>query len=438
MSGTLSPALDAALERLAKLHPKKIDLSLGRMERVLAALEHPERRLPPLIHVAGTNGKGSVVAYLRAMLEACGLRVHVYTSPHLVSFRERIRLAGSLISDKHLIGILNRVEKAAGDEPLTFFEATTAAAFLAFAETPADALILEVGLGGRLDATNVVDQPVSTVVTRVDVDHQEFLGRSVQDIAAEKAGIAKKGVPFITLQDEKAVLNILADKARLAGGVPILGGEHWKASISGAELHYEDARGKLDLPLPKLSGLHQAENAALAIATLRHQKTWPVPKSALRAGLGWASWPARLQRLIKGPLPQQLPNGAVLWLDGGHNPSAGRALAKTFKAQTDPERPFYLILGMLENKDVEGFLKPFKGFATAVYGIPIEGETCHSPAHIATTASSLGITGRPANHFDAALKAIAAQGDRPPPVVLIAGSLYLAGHVLQANGWTPS
>ncbi|MFZ5608123.1 MAG: bifunctional folylpolyglutamate synthase/dihydrofolate synthase [Pseudomonadota bacterium] len=437
MTVLVSPALDAALDRLARLHPKRIDLSLARMRRVLAALDHPEKRLPPVVHVAGTNGKGSVVAYVRASLEAAGYRVHVYTSPHLMVFNERIRLAGKLIGDELLIDCLTTVEQANGGEALTFFEATSAAAFVAFARTPADALVMEVGLGGRLDATNVIDAPVSTIVTRVAIDHQEFLGRSLAAIAAEKAGIAKRDVPFVTAQPDKAVTDVLVKTARAAGARPIIASEHWRAASDGKMLNYEDARGKVALPLPKLAGAFQAENAALALAALRHQRQWKLPVSALKAGLGWANWPARLQRLAKGPLPALMPPGSVLWLDGGHNPAAGQVLAREFKSLLPPERALFLVVGMMATKDASGFLKPFVGQARAVHTVAIEGEACHPPAAIAAAASALGIPGRPAASVGAALKAIAEEGSRPPPVVLITGSLYLAGQVLAANGWTP-
>ncbi|MGD8325419.1 MAG: folylpolyglutamate synthase/dihydrofolate synthase family protein [Sphingomonadales bacterium] len=416
--------VDKALKRLSQLHPKKIDLSLGRMRRVLKALGHPERKLPPVFHVAGTNGKGSTVAFLRAMLEAAGKSVHVYTSPHLVRFNERIRLNGKLVGDEELVSLLDEVEKAAADGPLTFFEATTAAAFLGFSKHPADALILEVGLGGRLDATNVVDNPVSTLITPISLDHQEFLGNNLGQIAREKAGIARENVPLIIGAQPKDIEKTLSLQAKTAGAFLIKSGTHWSIAykknadgdITGVQ--YKDARGTLDLPKPRLLGDHQWENAALAIAALRHQKAIEVPDSALKAGMGWAKWPARMQKL-----PADFP----LYLDGGHNPAGAKMAAKAMQQMKPQIWAPVLILGMLKNKDVAGYLKAFKlSFSPRVIAVPIAGETCHDPQDIVKAAEHLGLKASAASGFEEALGRVTKDNH-----VLIAGSLYLAGQVLK-------
>lgn len=422
--------VEKALERLSQLHPKKIDLSLGRMRQVLKALGHPERNLPPVFHVAGTNGKGSTTAFLRAMLEAAGKSVHVYTSPHLVRFNERIRLNGKLIDDATLVSVLDEVERASAGAPLTFFEATTAAAFLAFSRAPADALILEVGLGGRLDATNVVDKPLSTIITPISLDHQEFLGDSLGQIAREKAGIARENVPLIIGPQPEQVQKALSVQAKTIGALSIEADTHWSISfqltpehdVAGVE--YKDARGIIELPRPGLPGSHQWENAALAIAALRHQKAIDVSESALKAGIGWVKWPARMQKL-----PANFP----LYLDGGHNPQGAKTAAATFQENRLKDWKPILIVGMLKNKDVEGYLKAFKAhFSPHVIGIPIEGENCHDPEYIAETAQKLGLQASTASKFQEALEHI-----KPDNHVLIAGSLYLAGQVLKAFGIEP-
>jgi len=417
--------VEKALERLSQLHPKKIDLSLGRMRQVLKALGHPERNLPPVFHVAGTNGKGSTVAFLRAMLEAAGKSVHVYTSPHLVRFNERIRLNGKLISDAALVSVLDEVEKAAAGAPLTFFEATTSAAFLAFSRTPADALILEVGLGGRLDATNMVDKPLSTLITPISLDHQEFLGNSLGQIAREKAGIARENVPLIIGPQPSEVQKALSIQAKTTGALAIEADTHWSIHFQltpqndVANVQYKDARGVIELPRPGLSGIHQWENAALAIAALRHQKTIEISESAIKAGIGWVKWPARMQRL---------PAAYPLYLDGGHNPQGAKTAAATFQDNRPKDWKPILILGMLKNKDVEGYLAAFKAhFSPHVIGIPIEGENCHDPEFIAERAQKLGLQNSTASDFQQALEQV-----KPDNHVLIAGSLYLAGQVLRA------
>jgi dihydrofolate synthase / folylpolyglutamate synthase len=431
-------ALDALLAQALELHPQRMDLSLGRIERLLARLGNPHERLPPVFHVAGTNGKGSTVAFIRACLEASGRRVHAYTSPHLVRFNERIRLAGQLIGDATLIALMRDVLSLNAGEPITFFELTTAVAFLAFEREPADAVVLEVGLGGRLDATNVVRRPAVTGIAQLGLDHQQWLGNTILEIAGEKAGIAKPGVPMVLSRYPKTVTARIGEVAGPAGAKLIVRGLDWDAAHYEGQLHYRDTSLKVALPMPRLPGSHQLDNAALAVAMLRHQNALPMPDSAFRAGMGWAEWPARLQRLERGPLTNRLPPGAEVWLDGGHNPAAGRVLADAFRAHNLAERPFYLVLGMLAAKDAAGFLKPFAGRATAVYAVPIADHAAYEPPALAGIAKDAGLPGLAAADVADALTQIARGADRArPPVVLIAGSLYLAGEVLAANGYVP-
>ncbi len=348
---------DPVLERLKGLHPKVIDLSLDRVHRLLAALDHPERRLPPVVHVAGTNGKGSTVAFLRAMLEAAGYRVHVYTSPHLVRFHERIRLAGTLIDDTHLAALLEECETANAGGPITFFEVTTVAAFLAFSRVPADVVLLETGLGGRLDATNVIDRPAVTAITRISYDHRQFLGKSLLEIASEKAGIFKPGVPVVLAEQPAAdALKALTLRAT-AIAAPI---QPWTATPQPGGFRFESAKRRVDLPMPGLPGAHQIGNAGLALACLDHLPL-AVDDAAVRRGLAAVEWPARLQRLTRGPLADSLPPDWELWLDGGHNDSAGEVLARQAvdwsvadDSRAGPHggrRPLLLIYGMLASKD---------------------------------------------------------------------------------------
>lgn len=429
------PVLDALLKAAYALHPSEIDLTLGRLERLLARLGNPQLKLPPVFHVAGTNGKGSTVAYVRACLEAQGLRVHVYTSPHLIRFNERIRIAGHLVSDEMLIDLLRDVLARNAGQPITFFELTTALAFLAFAREPADACVVEVGLGGRMDATNVIPAPLVTGIAQLGLDHQQWLGNTILEIAGEKAGIAKKGVPLVLSRYPKAVTARIAEVGAVAGARLQIRGEDWDAASYEGALHYRDKDGKLALPLPRLPGAHQHDNAALAVAMLRAQNQISVAEPALRAGLGWADWPARLQRLETGPLVEVLPAGSQLWVDGGHNPAAGRALADAIRTQVPPGRPLQLVVGMLGSKDAAGFLKPFSGAATAVYTVPIAGHAAHDPADLASVAQGAGLPGIRSDGLAGALAMIARGADRErPPVVLIAGSLHLAGEALAANG----
>ena len=434
-----NPAVQRQLDRLAALSPGADVLGLERISDLLARLGDPHERLPPVFHVAGTNGKGSTCAFLRAALEAAGLKAHVYTSPHLVRFNERIRVAGHLIDDEALAPLLEETLDSAGDMEISFFEATTAAAFLAFSRQPADACIVEVGLGGRLDATNVIAAPAVCGIAQLGVDHQQFLGNRIEDIAAEKAGIAKRGVPLVTQHYPERLAERIAETASAAGADWLPRGDRWDAIVYRRSLHYRDSRGKLQLPLPRLKGDHQAMNAALAVAMLRTQKALTVREPALRAAIGWADWPGRLQRLAAGPLAGRLAPGSELWLDGGHNPAAARAVADFFRGHVPSERPFHIVMGLLANKDMAGVLKPFANRAATLHAVPVPGHAHHAPADLAAAARGSGLTAMAAADVESALGWIARHTDRArPPVVLILGSLYLAGEVLNSNGQAPT
>jgi dihydrofolate synthase/folylpolyglutamate synthase len=433
------PRVQKQLDRLAKLSPGEDVLGLERIATLLDRLGNPERALPPVFHVAGTNGKGSTCAFLRAALEASGRKVHAYTSPHLVRFNERIRIAGTLIEDGLLADLLEEVLGVADGVQASFFEVTTAAAFLAFARTPADACIVEVGLGGRLDATNVIPAPAVCGIAQLGLDHQFFLGKSIESIAAEKAGIAKAGVPLVTQHYPDRIGNRIGEAAAEAGALWLPRGGAWDAVVYQQRLHYRDEAGKLDLPLPRLQGAHQAMNAALAVAMLRHQDGLAIRDSALRAAMGWAEWPARLQRLAKGPLHDLLPAGSELWLDGGHNPAAARAVADFFRGYVPADRPFHIVFGLLENKDAKGVLKPFRNRAITLHTIPVEGHPHHAPAALTAIAREEGISAVTAQNVEGALGWIARHADRArAPIVLILGSLYLAGDILRKNDQPPS
>lgn len=436
--GGASAPIDAIFARLLALHPKLIDLSLDRMWRLLEKLGHPERRLPPLIHVAGTNGKGSTVAFMRAMLEAAGKRVHVYTSPHLVRFNERIRLAGRLVDDATLIEALDRTEKANGGEPITFFEITTAVAFLLFSEVPADVLLLEVGLGGRLDATNVIDTPLASVITPVSIDHVDFLGETIEAIAGEKAGIIKPGVPVIVARQRDAARRVIERQAaRMKAPLHVMG-EDFQAYEEAGRLIVSDEDGLVDLPRPRLVGPHQIENAGLAVEALR-VAGFALPPAALDEGIRSADWPARLQRLGPGPLTAHAPAGVDIWLDGGHNAAGGQALASALADIEDRvPRPLVMIVGMLGTKDSTGFLAPFAGLARELIAVPVPGEhRGRPPEDVAAAGAASGIPVSTAPSVAAALDGLAAYPTAPPPRVLITGSLYLAGTVLAENGSLP-
>lgn len=416
---------DAILTRLMTLHPKIIDLTLDRLTRLLDTLGNPERRLPPVIHLAGTNGKGSTQAMIRAGLEADGLRVHAYTSPHLARFHERIRLAGELISEPALMALLDECEAANGGENITFFEVTTAAAMLAFARTPADFTLLEVGLGGRLDATNVIDAPALTIITPVSIDHQQYLGETLPEIAGEKAGILKRRVPCIVGPQQEAALEVIEARAARLGAPLFVHGQHWHASEERDRLIFQDEDGLLDLPLPILPGPHQIENAGAAIAALRVLK-----KGNPEAAVTRATWPARMQRLSTGPLTEAAPE-AEIWLDGGHNPAGGKAVAATLARM--PARETHLICGMLNTKDVGGYLTPIAPQIASLTAVSIPGEANTLPVEATEAAAKAsGMTARSSVDVLTALREITARNPRAR--VLICGSLYLAGQILKENG----
>jgi len=457
--------IDSIVARLTALHPKRIDLSLDRVQRLLAALDHPERKLPPVIHVAGTNGKGSTIAFLRAILEAAGQRVHVYTSPHLVRFNERFRLGaqpqpdvsdfghsmsntgkpefgyeGRLVSDDELTATLEECERANAGAPITVFEITTAAGLLLFARHPADVLLLEVGLGGRLDATNVVDQPLATIITRISIDHTDFLGDTLDKIAAEKAGILKRGVPAIVAAQSRDALAVIERQAAKLSAPLKIAGEDWTATEERGRLVYQDETGLLDLPAPKLYGRHQFENAGLAIAALRAIKPFKIPPAAFEAGMIKAEWPARLHRLGQGGLVELAPAGSELWLDGGHNPDGGRAVAAALAdLEERVSRPLVLIVGMLASKDCEGFLRNFTGLARRLIAVPVPGaENGLSAEAVADAARAIGLPATSRDNLTEALETARKLDLDPPPRILITGSLYLAGEVLRENGTPPS
>jgi len=418
---------DILLDRMMSLHPKIIDLTLDRMWRILAALDNPQARIPPVIHIAGTNGKGSTQAMIRTGLEGAGRKVHAYTSPHLTRFHERIRLAGELIDEAQLSDILDRCLAANGPDPITYFEITTAAGFAAFAETPADYTLLEVGLGGRLDATNVIDTPALTIITPIDLDHQQFLGDTLTEIAGEKAGIIKRGVPCVVgPQQDEAMEVIEATAARL--GAPILAhGQHWHFWEERGRYIFQDERGLLDLPMPNLVGPHQMQNAGSAVAALRYLG---FDEHACEAALSRTQWPARMQRLRKGPLIDAAPK-AEIWLDGGHNPHAARAIARSFEGL--PKRPTHLICGMLNTKDVAGYMSPLADWAQSLHAVSIPGQTATlSALETVEAAKRVGINAVEAASVTQALEQILAEDSEAR--VLICGSLYLAGEILKENG----
>jgi dihydrofolate synthase/folylpolyglutamate synthase len=422
------PQVQAQLDRLSKLSPAGDRLGLERIAALLDRLGRPQDALPPVFHVAGTNGKGSTVAFLRAALEASGHSVHAFTSPHLVRVNERIRIAGRLIADDELARLLAEViDAGAGIEP-SFFEVAAAAALLAFARTAADACILEVGLGGRLDATNVVEQPLVTGIANLALDHQQFLGNGLPDIAGEKAAIAKRGVPLVTQLYPPASGSKIEDIARERGAIWLPRGGVWDAIARQGKLRYRDEQGELVLPLPRLPGRHQAMNAALAIAMLRHQQKLEVPPSALSAAMGWADWPARLQRLAPGPLTGE----REVWLDGGHNPSAARQIATFVKHRFADGRPLHLIFASLATKDPPGMLEPFLGLVERVHAVPIPDHACFTPSDLVEVAGQLGIPADAHDSVEEALRSVP-QAAR----VMIFGSLYLAGAVLAENDQVP-
>lgn len=424
----MAQASDEILARLMGLHPKIIDLTLDRLERLLTALGHPEGNIPPAIHLAGTNGKGSTQAMIRAGLEAMGKSVHAYTSPHLARFHERIRLAGTLISEPALSALLDECEAANGGANITFFEITTAAAFLAFSRTPADYTLLEVGLGGRLDATNVIAAPALSVLTPISIDHTQFLGETLPEIAGEKAGIIKRGVPVIVGPQEEAALEVIEARAVRLGAPVFAYGQHWQVFEERGRLIYQDENGLLDLPLPNLPGPHQIMNAGAAIAALR---VLGADEAACEAAVTRAEWPARMQRLRNGPLVD-LAGAAELWLDGGHNPAGGEAVAATLARM--PARPTYLICGMLNTKDVTGYMRPLADKAASLFAVEIPGEPNTLPASDTEAAARAAGFAATACAADVASAISAITAHDPAARILICGSLYLAGQVLKENG----
>ena len=436
------PAVQAQLDRLTMLSPGRDVLRLERITALLGRLDNPHHNLPPVFHVSGTNGKGSTCAFLRGAIEAAGFTAHVYSSPHLVRFNERIRVAGKLIDDITLSALLSEVLDHAEGLDASFFEVTTAVAFLAFARTPADACIVEVGLGGRLDATNVIAAPAVCGIASLGIDHEGFLlapeegtpDAPLDRIAFEKAGIAKSGVPMVCQKYAPSMLVEIAKQAMAVGAILLDRSEAWDAVVYEGRLHYRDKKGKLSLPLPRMTGAHQADNAALAIAMLRHQNAIGVPEAALSAAMEWTRWPARMQLLGSGPLTDVLPECSQVWLDGGHNPDAGAAVAKTL----EDGPPVHVIIGMLKNKDALGFLKPFAHKIASLHAVPIPGHEHHDPAELCQLAQiKFNIAdASTADNVAASLHHLESTGTATN--VLICGSLYLAGEVLRLNEEVPN
>jgi dihydrofolate synthase / folylpolyglutamate synthase len=436
-------SLDELIARLSALHPKQIDLDLARMHRLLAQLDYPERKLPPVIHVAGTNGKGSTIAYLRAILEAAGLRVHTYTSPSLVRINECFRLGrtggGALVDDDALRSALEHIERTNAGAPITIFEIETAAALSLFAQHPADVVLLEVGLGGRLDATNVIDAPLATVIAPVSMDHTEFLGDTLTAIAGEKAGIIKRKTPVISAEQSPEALAVIAQQARRMHAPMHVAGEGWHVNVERGRLVYQDDRGLMDLAAPKLFGRHQFDNAGLAIATLRAQNTFKIEPAAFEAGIVNAEWPARMQRLASGALVAQAPQSSEIWLDGGHNAEGGRVAAAALgDLEERVSRPLVVIVGMMGSKDARAFLANFAGLTRHIVAVPIpDRDNAMPPDRLADAARALGMRVETAGSVEAALLSLTRLAYEVPPRILITGSLYLAGHVLSANGTPP-
>src|SRR5690349_11487013 len=425
---------DAILKRLTTLYPKFMDLGLDRERRLLAALGHPELRLPPVIHVAGTNAKGSTIAYLRAMLEAAGKKVHVYTSPHLVHFNERIRLAGKLVSTRRINDALEEVERINAGAPITQFEITTSAALKLFAETPADYLLLEVGLGGDFDSTNVIDHPLGVIITPVDFDHQKWLGYSIDEIASHKAGILKRGAPAVIGRQRDEGLVAIERAAAKLRVTPFVQGRDYDSYAQDGRLIYQDEAGLIDLPPPALIGHHQFDNAGIAIAAVRHFHL-PVSDAQIGEGLRTVVWPARIQPL-QGKLRDLLPKSSELWLDGAHNAHGAAALALSLEEMNAARpKPLILIVGMMNTREPADFLKSFVPMAPRVLALTIPGEpNAHPAGRIAEAAMAAGLSARTHRSVESALRDAAAT---PGARVVICGSLYLGGDVLAKNGTPP-
>ncbi|MBR0824768.1 bifunctional folylpolyglutamate synthase/dihydrofolate synthase [Bradyrhizobium manausense] len=443
------PSLDELIGRLSVLHQKRIDLGLERMYRLLERLDHPERRVPPVIHIAGTNGKGSTLAYLRATLEAAGLRVHAYTSPYLVRINECFRLGrtggGVLVGDDELREALQLVERVNAGEPATVFELKTAAAFHLFAQNPADVLLLEVGLGGRLDSTNVIETPLATVITPISMDHMDFLGDTLASIAGEKAAIIKRGVPVISAEQTPEAMAVIEAQAKCMRAPLFAAGEGWHVNVEHGRLVYSDDRGLMDLTAPRLFGRHQFDNAGLAIATLRavqslNANAFKINHAAFEAGIVNAEWPARMQRITSGALLGWGPPASEIWLDGGHNAEGGRVAAAALgDLEERVSRPLVVIAGMMANKDAHAFLANFAGLTRHIIAVPIPATENAMPVHrLADAARSLGMRVEIAPGIEAALRALSRLAYEVPPRILVTGSLYLAGHVLALNGTPPA
>ena len=435
--------LGELIARLSALHPKRVDLDLERMHRLLARLGNPEGKLPPVIHVAGTNGKGSTIAYLRAILEAAGLRVHAYTSPYLVRINECFRLGraggGVLVGDDELRAALEHCEQANAGAPITIFEIETAAAFCLFAQHLADVVLLEVGLGGRLDATNVIDAPLASMIAPVSMDYSEFLGDTLPAIAGEKAGIIKRDVPVICAEQPPEAMAAIEQQAKRLRAPLHSAGQQWHVNVERGRLVYQDDRGLMDLAAPKLFGRHQFDNAGLAIASLRAQNAFRIEPAAFEAGIVNAEWPARMQRLASGALVEQGPQGCEVWLDGGHNAEGGRVAAAALgDLEERVSRPLVVIVGMMANKDASAFLANFAGLTRHIIAVRIpDRDNAMPPDRLADAARALGMRVEILGSVEAALHSLARLAYEVPPRILITGSLYLAGHVLAANGTPP-
>jgi dihydrofolate synthase/folylpolyglutamate synthase len=437
------PPLGDLIARLSKLHPERIDLNLERMHRLLELLGHPERKLPGVIHVAGTNGKGSTIAYLRAILEAAGLRVHAFTSPYLARVNESFRLGkaagGVLADDAELRAALEHCERVNDGAPITIFEIETAAAFCLFSQHPADVVLLEVGLGGRLDATNVIDAPLAAVITPIGMDHTEFLGNTLIKIAGEKAAIIKRNVPVICAEQPPEATAVIEQHAKRMHAPLHAAGQDWHVNVERGRLVYQDERGLMDLAAPKLFGRHQFDNAGLAIATLRAIDAFRIDAAAFEAGIVNAEWPARMQRLASGALIDLAPPGCEIWLDGGHNADGGRVVAAALgDLEERVSRPLVVIVGMMGNKDAESFLANFAGLTRHIIAVQIpDRDNAMAPDTLADAARHLSMRVETSSGVEAALRSLTRLAYEVPPRILITGSLYLAGHVLAANGTLP-
>ncbi len=438
-----APPLGELMARLSGLHPKRIDLDLTRMHRLLERLDHPERKLPPVVHVAGTNGKGSTIAYLRSILEAAGLRVHAYTSPALVRINECFRLGrtggGVLVDDEELGSTLERCERANAGAPITIFEIETAAAFCLFAQHPADIVLLEVGLGGRCDATNVIEAPLVSVIAPISMDHTDFLGDTLMAIAREKAAIIKRTVPAVCAEQFPEAMAAIEAQAKRMHAPLYSAGQQWHVNVERGRLVYQDDRGLMDLAAPRLFGRHQFDNAGLAIATLRAQNLFKIDTAAFEAGIVNAEWPARMQRLASGALVDYAPRASEIWLDGGHNAEGGRVAAAALgDLEERVSRPLVVVVGMMDNKDAGAFLANFAGLTRHIIAVEIPNrDNAMPPDRLADAARSLGMRVEIASTVEAALRSLSRLTYEVPPRILITGSLYLAGHVLAANGTPP-